>query len=331
MKKLKYIFLIVIHLSYTSCISDGKQKEPNVPISPSKAETKENIHSDTKTTASASNIAREFSYKAPLPINGKLKAVIELGASGFNYFIVNIDEEKHWKLEKSKFGYSLVHEHMANSIEIREGLRKYISEILDFGKIEGKYIYFVASSGALKDSKVRTILGELRSLGYVVKTVTPEEEAKFGFDCLMPADYVDNSFIVDIGSSNTKLSYMLNGSKTGVEMYGSKYYQNGVSDETVFNDIKDKCSQIDKKYCKNCFIMGGVPFKMAEMLRKDEERYTILETKISFYNSLAAKEGEKVKCGLVIFEGINKSTNPERIVFDWDANFTIGYLKSLPY
>ena len=38
-----------------------------------------------------------FSYEAPAPVDGKLKGVVELGASGFNSFIVRIDQNRTWK------------------------------------------------------------------------------------------------------------------------------------------------------------------------------------------------------------------------------------------
>jgi len=86
--------------------------------------------SDTEATAGGGS---SFSYVAPEPINGKLKGVVELGASGFNSFIVRIDKDKNWKLEKSEFGNSLVTENMATDEDIRAGLKQYIGKMLDFG------------------------------------------------------------------------------------------------------------------------------------------------------------------------------------------------------
>ena len=60
-----------------------------------------------------------FNYQAPVPVNGKLRGVVELGAAGFNSFVVLMDKEKNWKLEKAEFGSSLVHEHMATDDDVR--------------------------------------------------------------------------------------------------------------------------------------------------------------------------------------------------------------------
>ena len=49
-----------------------------------------------------------FNYTPAEPVNGEKKAVVELGASGFNYFAVEIDKDKNWKILKKEFGNSLV-------------------------------------------------------------------------------------------------------------------------------------------------------------------------------------------------------------------------------
>ena len=74
---------------------------------------------------------------------------MELGASGFNSFIVRIDAQKRWKLEKAEFGNSLVMENMATDDDIRMGLKSYIGKMLDFG-VGGRNIHFVVSSGRSK-------------------------------------------------------------------------------------------------------------------------------------------------------------------------------------
>ncbi|HEY9702052.1 MAG TPA: hypothetical protein V6C58_06380, partial [Allocoleopsis sp.] len=62
----------------------------------------ESPKNDLKTTAAGARPT--FNYKPTPPLNGKLKGVVELGASGFNSFIINIDAQKDWKLEKAEYG-----------------------------------------------------------------------------------------------------------------------------------------------------------------------------------------------------------------------------------
>lgn len=79
----------------------------------------------------------------------KLKGVVELGASGFNSFIIKVDASKNWKLEKADFGASLVYEKLATEDDIKSGLKNYISGMLNYG-VTPKDIHFVVSSGAQK-------------------------------------------------------------------------------------------------------------------------------------------------------------------------------------
>ncbi|MDB5242371.1 MAG: hypothetical protein JWP57_2996 [Spirosoma sp.] len=264
-----------------------------------------------------------FTYTPPAPQNGKLKGVVELGASGFNSFIIRIDDQKRWKLEKAEFGNSLVMENMASDADIRTGLKSYIGKMLDFG-VGGRDIHFVVSSGAIKAEGTQKIIRALKSLNYVVNTVTPEKEGALGLRSVLPADYEENSYVVDIGSGNTKISWKEGGTTRALETYGAKYYENNTSDETVAAEVKAKAKQIPADHRKTCFIIGGVPFELAKAVRKNKERYTTLDAPSAY-----KLENAKSKAGLVIYKSIAEATGTNQFVFDWDANFTIGYLLTL--
>ena len=265
-----------------------------------------------------------FTYVAPEPINGKLKGVVEVGASGFNSFIVRIDASKNWKLEKAEFGNSLVMENMASDDDIRSGLKQYIGKMLDFG-VGGKNIHFVVSSGAMKADVTQKIIKNLKTLGYFVNTVTPEQEGALALKCVLPNDFVDEAFVVDIGSGNTKVSWKSSNAVSSFETFGAKYYSTGEDDGKVYNDVKAKCGQIPSMKRKTCFIIGGVPFSMAKQVRNGKERYTVLKAPKDY-----KMEDAKGKSGVNIYKAIKDATGAEQFVFDWDANFTIGFLLSLP-
>ena len=106
----------------------------------------DNSQNNTSTTPANRPV---FDYKAKEPVNGKLKGVVELGASGFNSFIVRIDQQKNWKLEKADFGASLVYEKLTSDTDVKDGLKNYISNMLSFG-VSPRDIHFVISSGAQK-------------------------------------------------------------------------------------------------------------------------------------------------------------------------------------
>ena len=273
----------------------------------------------------ASDVAgSSFDYDAPEPANGTLKGVVELGASGFNSFIINVDPQKRWKLEKAEFGNSLVTENMATDADIRMGLKRYIGSMLDFG-VNGKNIHFVVSSGAAKAEVTGKITAALKSLGYKVNQVTPQQEGTLGLKSVLPELYDQRAFVADIGSGNTKISWMENGNVRAIETYGAKYFQDNVADDKVYNEVTTKAKQIPTDRRKTCFIIGGVPFEMAKEVRKGKERYTVLSAPDAY-----KLENAKSKAGINIYKAIADATGTNQFVFDWDANFTIGFLLGLP-
>jgi len=275
--------------------------------------------------AASGNTSSSFSYKPEAPVNGKLKGVVELGASGFNLFIVRVDEQRNWKLEKAEYGNSLVMENMATEEDIRKGLKAYIGQMLDFG-VGGHDIHFVVSSGADMAKVTAPIVQALKSLNYVVTTVTPAREGALGMRAALPKSYTDKAFVVDMGSGNTKIAWMENGAAKVVDSYGSKYFQQGADSATVMRDIRTKAAQVPSNLRGTCFIMGGIPFEMAKTVRQDKEAYTVLKPAAAY----TQMEGAKAQAGLGIYRAIAAATGCQQFVFGWDTNFTIGYLLSLP-
>ncbi|WP_373512043.1 hypothetical protein [Persicitalea sp.] len=290
--------------------SEYKTPEPNSTSNP------DNYASDVAGSS--------FDYDAPEPVNGTLKGVVELGASGFNSFIIKVDPQKRWKLEKAEFGNSLVTENMATDDDVRMGLKRYIGSMLDYG-VSGKNIHFVVSSGAAKADVTSKITGALKSLGYTVNQVTPQQEGTLALKSVLPELYDQRAFVTDIGSGNTKISWMENGSVRAIETYGAKYFQDNVQDSKVYNEVMAKAKQIPTDRRKTCFIIGGVPFEMAKEVRKGKERYTVLSAPDAY-----KLENAKSKAGINIYKAIADATGTNQFVFDWDANFTIGFLLGLP-
>lgn len=261
-----------------------------------------------------------FNYTAPAPVGGKLKGVVELGATGFNSFIVKIDSKKNWKLEKAEFGVSLVKEGLATDEDVKSGLRRYISDMVGFG-VGARDIHFVVSSGAQKEAIMPKINAALQTMGYVVNVVTPEQEAKLALRSALPPTFQNRSFVVDIGSGNTKISWLPNGA---LEAPGAKYYQNNLNAGAVFQEVKGKAGQIPSNLRSTCFIIGGVPYELAKQTRNGKERYTVLKAPADY-----KADGAKQEAGLNIYAAVAEGTGCKQYVFDWDANFTIGFLLNL--
>ena len=259
------------------------------------------------------------------PTGGKLKGVVELGASGFNSFVVRIDQAKNWKLEKADFGSSLVYEKLTNDDDVKSGLKNYISNMLSFG-VNPRDIHFVISSGAQKVEITKKIIDYLKTMGYVVNAVTADFEGKLGLKCVLPKEYEDDAFVADIGSGNTKISWLNNGQAASVETEGAKYFEKGTTDAAVYASVKAKAASVPNARRKMCFIIGGVPFQLAKAVRTGKERFTVLNAPDAY-----KMDDAKAKAGINIYKAIADATNCQQFVFDWDANFTIGFLLNLPY
>ena len=277
---------------------------------------------DTKPSSSVS----EFNYTPKEPVNGTLKGVVELGASGFNMFIINVDKDKNWKQEKAEFGSSLVAEGMTSGKDVKETLKNYIANIVNFG-VSTKNIHFVVSSGAAQSDKIPDIVRALKQMGYIVNTVTPEQEGKLALSCVLPKEFYEDSYVVDIGSGNTKISWATGAdlaSAKSVETHGAKYFQKNTPEATVSSDAAAAAAKIPQKNRSTCFIIGGIPFELAKKNRNGKERYTVLKMPKDY-----TPEGEKQKAGLNIYKAIQAQTKTDTFVFDWSANFTIGFLLGL--
>lgn len=278
--------------------------------------------------SSSTNSNASFSFKPQQPIGGKLMGVVELGASGFNSFIIRKDRDDNWAKEKYEWGNSMVVDGMATAGDVRTGLRDYIAKILDYG-VSGKDIHFVVSSGAAKEKAMIPIINELKKMGYFVNQVTPEQEGEYALMSVLPKEYANKAFVVDIGSGNTKVSWKSGSRVVAKEADGAKYYRKNISDSEAYNKAKKVGRSVPSNLSKTCFIIGGVPFNMAKKSKKGDERYTVLGDPGS-YSELAKSKGQKVQSGLNIYQGLKDGTGCDTFIFDWNANFTIGFLLGLP-
>jgi hypothetical protein len=293
-------------------------KHPDVlPSEPEKVLTIENIDLIPSSTASSINIQTER------PINGKKLGVIEVGASGFNSFVVEVDKQDNWELISKEFGESLAYEGFITTLDVQTGIKKYLAKMFERG-VAGRNAHFVMSSGALKNKKTELIAKAIEDMGYVVNRVTADQEAKYALKALLPKSYRSNSFVVDIGSGNTKITSYKNGNPFSVEAPGAKYYQDGKTDDEVATAIKVALKTIPTSQRENCFIIGGVPFKLAKESRNAEERFTLLKAPEEY----SFGDDVKLKSGLNIYSAMVQEI-PTKYIFDWDANFTIGFLLTL--
>lgn len=271
-----------------------------------------------------------YNYTPAKPVNGKLKGIVELGMTGFNLLIVEVDEVKNWELKEIEYGSSLISEGMTNTSQVNLKLKEYIEKMMSKG-IGTKDIHFVVSSGAIKEDLTQVILKELENYGYDLHVVTPKEEAKYALQAYLPEEFKETSFVVDIGSGNTKFSYREGDQVVTKESYGSKYYQKGVEDIDVYNQVKEIASTIPTNKRKKCFLIGGAPHEIASTVMKGDEKYISLSTDVSEFEVAVDKKGKKAQSGLNIYKAILDATSCEQVIFINDGNFIVGYLLELPY
>lgn len=290
-----------------------------------------NLEHDDNDVKSSSNSSSSSFSKAhdeivvDRPVNGTMKGVIEVGASGFNAFVVTIDKNKNWELNSKQFGESLAIEGFATTADVHQGMKKYLATIFEKG-VSGKNVHFCMSSGALKNKNSELIARAIEEKGYVVNRITAEKEGKYALMALLPKGYRNNSFVVDIGSGNTKVSFYSGATIKTFEGPGAKYYQNSnLTDEKVFEQISAIIDKVPQDHRQNCFIIGGVPFQLASTTRNADERFTFLSAPEDY----SYGDNVKLKSGLNIYKAIVESSGCENFIFDWDANFTIGFLLTL--
>lgn len=267
-----------------------------------------------------------FNYTPVKPINGKLLGVVELGAAGFNSFIIEVDENLNWELKHKEYGTSLIVEGMTNTELVNQKLRSYIESISTFG-LDKKDIYFVVSSGAAKEDITKLISKELKNIGYIVNNVSVTEEGAYALKAILPKKFIASSFLVDIGSGNTKISYF-NKEEIPItfETHGAKYYQKGTEDTDVFNDVQKAIAKIPSAKKSNCFIIGGSPTQLARLIQKEESTYTVLNTDPTKFTNIPTNGGKKLQSGLNIYNAIEKDPLVKKIIYFLDGNFTVGFL-----
>ena len=235
-----------------------------------------------------------------------------------------MDKERNWDLKNAEYGVNSIYESQDDK-EIFHLLKQYISHLSEFG-VPDKEIHFVVSSGALREEKVLKVISVIKRTGYFVNEITPEKEGQYALRSILPQAFKKEAFVIDIGSGNTKISWIEGEKIVSFESYGARYKQKEITDAVAYEDVFLKAQKVPESKRKLCFIIGGVPFEMAQTSRKQKQRYTVLKT-IDEYSF----DNERLNSGLNIYNAIRVATGCERFVFDWDSNFSIGFLLSLNY
>ncbi|MEQ9468104.1 MAG: hypothetical protein RLN88_11870 [Ekhidna sp.] len=265
---------------------------------------------------------QSFDYQPLKPINGQLKAVIEVGSLGLNYFIIEIDKDGRWTLEKSFFGRSNIIYGVSSTAEILAQIESFNKEIRALG-VSAKNIHLVASSSVGKLGDTSSLVAELAKSGMKLIPISADREAELALIATIPKEFISESFLVDIGSGNTKISWVSNMDTFSIETHGSKYFLGDVQDTTVFRQVRDALLKVPQKNRNLCFMLGGMIYELTKDEVKDDERYLVLNPPGEY-----ATTNERSKAANVIYSAIYLEPTYSYI-FDRKSNFSIGYLISL--
>ena len=263
-----------------------------------------------------------FDYQPETPINGQQLGIIELGYTGFNSFMVNMDNRDRWSLEKANYSESYVGDGKVTLEHVLNKIDHFKQDMIQHG-VQEYNISFVASSSAVKNDRVLEIIERLRQMDLGVITVNAEQEGYYAHYATIPEKFAENSFMVDIGSGNTKITWIDKGEIKTIESYGSKYYQQEIPMEEARNGIKRALWEVPDKNKNLCFLVGKIPYLLATASNNRDGRYSILEAPDTY-----EFKDEQELAGLNLYHAIwNKETIAH--VFDWDSNFSIGVLMAV--
>lgn len=282
--------------------------------------------SETKSQVQTPPVAKEeriFDYQPQSPIDGELNAVIELGSLGLNYFIVEIDNQGRWKLIKSEYGRSNIIYGAITSSQIADKVLEY-QKVISKSGVNKKNIHVLASSSFIKAEVMSTLKQDLEGKGLSLNPINADKEAQYAMMATIPREFIEESYLVDIGSGNTKLSWLSGIDTITSETHGSKYFLNNVQDTTVFREVREAVLNIPEKNRNLCFILGGAIYELAkDEIDKNDGRYNVLRPPSAY-----SKGDQKLNAGNVIYGAIY-SEPTYSYIFDSESNFSIGYLLSL--
>lgn len=276
---------------------------------------------ESNTTAGTSgSFSSSFDYQPEPPSNGTLLGIIELSFTGFNSFIIEIDQQDRWSLKKAVYGESFVELGEITLDHVLEQLTSFKADMSALGLDEND-VNLVVSSSASKTDKVKKISDQLRELNIGLIEISPEQEAAYAFQATVPESLRERSYLIDIGSGSTKISWLENGRVISKETYGSKSHLHGTSKLDVYHQLKEAIGQIPTESKSLCFLVGGVAFDLAKATNARAGRYTILKAPEEYQN----QDSTQVPSGLNMYNAIWSEVTYS-YVFDWEANFTIGIL-----
>lgn len=322
--KVGLVIVAVALLLYGAIQLTSRSK--NTPAVAQQSDTRSTVSSESIKSsdyvATSSNPSRPSKSLPATPVVNKpssFKGVCLLGPSGFFLYVIEYDGTNH-RLVKRAFQKELIKEGFIPSPDdIKKSLQEYIEQMYNNGVTDPKNIQFITSAGAMSFPLIKNAVDVLKSKGYVVTTTSIEEEGRYALEATLSRDQRDNSFIVDLTPTVTRLSWYEGDKPKTISLPGSKYNQDNMSDEQAKAKVEDLLKALPQKNRQN----GVIIWAAADKLRPadDKIRYALLEDSYKSDDKLTLS-------GLNILYTVQNQVGTS-LFFDWHSSYPIGYIRSL--
>jgi hypothetical protein len=189
--------------------------------------------------------------------NSTVYAGIEVGSKGVKLSIVEVSRNAHYNaafnsLKDSSVNTDFISFSQPSFQATLNGLYNLYSTVTNEYKIPSKDVFTVISSGvkmqAEKENKSAWITNLIDSFklkindgSRVVEVIDISEEARLSHLGIVPEDRRFNTFLIDIGSGNSKGGYFPYGNTTTF-----KLFQLNWGTKSVTNETEKKCTEDDK-------------------------------------------------------------------------------------
>jgi hypothetical protein len=279
---------------------------PDIPPQPP-----EPVHVPTPVTApidSSESSSAKFMYKSPTPDKGVLKCVVEVQKTGLVAFIIKIDGQNRWRLEKADIDSSLVQSDLVKD-KAAITTTDYIGGITNYGVINGNIHFVARSNEQLYNRKMVNVMSEITERGFKISRFDNEMETRWGFLATIPKEYKKSSFYIKISSDKVVVAWL---EDTAILTKESSLR---------IDEVRKLAAKVPTNKRGYCFIEGDIPAKMAKMNKNTDKRYIVLDAPDK-YNFPDKHEQYKV----MIYQALVEASGCNTFVFDQNTNFAIGKL-----
>jgi hypothetical protein len=196
-----------------------------------------------------------------------------------------------------------------------EAVKSTFQDIQKRFNISCEQIVIYGSSGLAEKAPHKEVIAQevQQATGRTMKFITPEEEASFVFDGVVPAWRLNEVILVDIGSGNTKGAYLDSNKKhiTFSVPFGTTTFTNEVKDDQGNIDFKRAAENVKQKKLvpqivsevqrkpgmqnsPRVYLAGGISWALFTLTRPCSRDYIVIEKTKDRLDSFAPISSEDI-------------------------------------